>query len=174
MNIMSNLLLVFAKIGAFSFGGGYVMIPLMQREVVEKFHWISQESFIDMIAISQSTPGPIAVNIATFTGYKVNGVWGSVVATFAVTIVTFTLTLILMRKLDDLKENKEMQDFFYGLRPAVVITIFAVAIKLGKSAVIDWFSWGIMLIVVLGIQKFKIHPLLCILGSGILGVIIYH
>lgn len=171
--MMVELLWTFIKIGAFSFGGGYVMIPLIQREVVEFHQWISEPHFLDMIAISQSTPGPIAVNTATFAGYKVAGFWGALTATVGVTIVSFIMVVILSHHMKALKENKSFNRFFYGLRPAVVAMIFTVALKLGKVAVADGISIGIMAATMIAILKFRWHPLLCILGSGIIGIVVY-
>lgn len=168
-----KLLWTFIKIGAFSFGGGYVMIPLIQREVVETYHWISESMFLDMIAISQSTPGPIAVNTATFAGFQVAGFWGSMTATIGVTCVSFVLVVILSHKMNALKDNQKVNRFFYGLRPAVVAMILTVAIKLGKVAMQDIYAIIIGGAVLIAIQKFRVHPLICILGSGIIGIVLY-
>jgi len=173
MNTIIELFYVFLKIGAFSFGGGYVMIPLIQREVVEMRPWIADDLFIDMIAISQSTPGPIAVNTATFAGYQVNGFLGAVAGTLGVTIVSFILVLILSKSIESLQENKGIKRFFYGLRPAVVAMIIGVAIKLSKTGIVDKYSLMILIAVIVAIQKFRIHPLLCIITSGIIGIAVY-
>lgn len=173
MNIIIEIFYVFLKIGAFSFGGGYVMIPLIQREVVEMRHWISNDFFINIIAISQSTPGPIAVNTATFAGYKVSGFYGAIAGTIGVTLVSFCLVVILSKSVDKMKNNKSLNRFFYGLRPAVVAMIIGVAIKLSKTAIIDVYSILILIGVIIGIQKFRVHPLICIGLSGIIGIIVY-
>jgi len=173
MNILLNLLLTFMKIGAFSFGGGYVMIPLIQREVVEMHQWVTESMFIDMIAISQSTPGPIAVNTATFAGYQVGGIMGAAIATLGVTSVSFCLIVWITVKMASAKGNELVHCFFYGLRPAVVAMLAGVALKLGNVAIGDMFGGLIFIGVFIGVSKFKLHPLLGIIGSGILGIVLY-
>lgn len=173
MNIISEIFYVFIKIGAFSFGGGYVMIPLIQREVVEIRNWINDDFFINIIAISQSTPGPIAVNTATFAGYEVGGLYGAVAGTIGVTIVSFCLVIMLSKSIEKMKNNKSINRFFYGLRPAVVAMIIGVALKLSKTAIIDIYSVLILIAVIISIQKFRVHPLICIGISGIIGIMVY-
>ena len=106
MKLLIKLYLAFLKIGTFRFGGGYAMLPFIQKEIVEKNNWISSTEFTDIIGISQMTPGPVAINSATFVGYKINGVIGSIVATLGVITTSFILVIIINRVLDKFKESK--------------------------------------------------------------------
>ena len=173
MELLLKLFITFIKIGSFSFGGGYVMIPLIQNEVVELNQWISETAFIDMIAISQSTPGPIAVNTATYVGYEVMGFWGALVGTLAVTIISFLFVLIVSLKMEDLKNKDSVTRFFYGLRPAVVAMILGVTYKLGSVAIVDKWSVAICVGVILLVGKMKVHPIVSIVLSGLAGIVIY-
>ena len=109
MKLLIKLYLAFLKIGTFSFGGGYAMLPFIQKEIVEKNDWISSTEFTDIIGISQMTPGPVAINSATFVGYKINGVIGSIVATLGVITSSFILVIIINRVLDKFKESKTVK-----------------------------------------------------------------
>ena len=112
-----HLFLIFLKIGAFTFGGGYAMIPLIQREIVEEKKWISENDLLDMIAISESTPGPLGINMATYVGYTTSGVLGSFVATMGIVLPTVLLVLCIAKFLQSFKDNKYVQGAMYGLRP---------------------------------------------------------
>ena len=106
MNILVSLFLTFLKIGTFSFGGGYAMIPFMQREIIENHNWISNNVFMDIIGISQMTPGPVSINSATFIGFKVSGILGSVAATLGVVTTSFILVSIASKAMEKFKESK--------------------------------------------------------------------
>ena len=121
-NILS-LFLTFFKIGMFTFGGGYAMISLMQKEVVDNKKWVTEEDMSDMIVISESTPGPVAVNIATFVGYKVAGFFGSLCATLGVVSPSFFIIVLLASILDKLQNNNIFQNAFFGIRAAVIALI---------------------------------------------------
>ena len=106
MNILVSLFLTFLKIGTFSFGGGYAMIPFMQREIIENHNWISNNVFMDIIGISQMTPGPVSINSATFIGFKVSSILGSVAATLGVVTTSFILVSIASKAMQKFKESK--------------------------------------------------------------------
>jgi len=117
------LFLTFFKIGAFTFGGGYAMIPLIQREAVEKQKWVSDEDILEIIAIAESTPGPIAINAATFVGFKTCGFWGAFWATFGVVLPSFVIITIISRVLEQFQELRAVRYAFMGIRAGVLALI---------------------------------------------------
>lgn len=127
-----KLFLTFLKLGAFTFGGGYAMIPLIQKEMVEKQKWITDEEMLDMFAIAESTPGVIAVNTATFVGYKIGGVLGSIIATVAITAPAFVIISVISLFFTQFLAFKWVAYAFSGIRVAVVVLIINAALKLGK------------------------------------------
>ena len=131
-NRLWKLFLVFAKIGAFTFGGGYAMIPLIQKEIVENQKWATDEEVLDMFAIAESTPGVISVNTATFVGYKVAGFWGAVVATLSVIAPAFFIISVISLFFAQFVALKWVAYAFEGIRVAVVVLIINAAFKLGK------------------------------------------
>lgn len=168
----------YLKIGFFGFGGGYAMLSLIHSEVVVRNEWLTNGEFSDIIAISQMTPGPIALNSATYIGYEVAGVLGSVVATTAVCIPALTLMMLLTRFFLKLHNNRYVQSVVLAMRPVVVGMIMSAALLLifphsddGRSFIDGW-SWLIFALALLGSAK-KINPILIIVVSGIAGVVIY-
>ena len=130
----------FLKIGAFTFGGGYAMIPLLEQEIVEKHKWINEEDIVDIIAISESTPGVIAINFATYIGYKVNGFWGSLIATIGVALPSFLIILLVSMFLNAFQGNPYIQNFLMGIKVGVVVLLFKAIVKLSKVCKNDTFS----------------------------------
>ncbi len=130
----------FMKIGAFTFGGGYAMIPLLEQEIVEKHGWINEEDIVDIIAISESTPGVIAINFATYVGYKVNGFWGSLISTIGVALPSFLIIVMISLFLNAFQGNQYIQNFLMGIKVGVVVLLFKAVFKLGKSCNKDAFS----------------------------------
>ena len=168
----------YLKIGFFGFGGGYAMLSLIHSEVVVRNEWLTNGEFSDIIAISQMTPGPIALNSATYIGYEVAGVLGSMVATTAVCIPALTLMMLLTRFFLKLHNNHYVQSVVLTMRPVVVGMIMSAALLLifpysddGRSFIDGW-SWLIFALALLGSAK-KINPILLIVVSGIAGVVIY-
>ena len=173
MTALLKLFLTFLKIGAFSFGGGYAVLSLIQKEVIESSGWILPEDFIDIVAIAEMTPGPIAVNSSTFVGYKVGALAGSALATFGVVLVPITVTLLVSVYYNKFKHLKQVNWIIRGIRPAVLGLIAAACIKIGKVSIVDFKGIIIALLVFLGIYKFKINPIIAILISGVLGIVLY-
>jgi chromate transporter len=155
----------FFKIGAFTLGGGYAMIPLFQREIVDKKRWIGEEEFVELLAIAQSTPGPIALNTAIFTGYKTKRVWGSIVAGLGIALPSFIAILLIVYFFTDFKNHPQVERVFKGIRPAVVALIVAPLWKMGKSAGITWKTIWVPVGVVLLITFVGISPVYVILGT---------
>lgn len=173
MNIIAKLFLTFLKIGTFSFGGGYAMIPFIQREIIEKHHWINDSVFMDIIGISQMTPGPIAVNSATFVGFKLSGVLGSVGATLGVVTTSFILVSIASKAMEKFKESKVLKAALLGMRPVLIALIIQAFVDLAKDAYVDVKSVIITVIIGVILLSKKVHPILSIVIAGILGIIFY-
>lgn len=171
--MLLQLFLTFAKIGAFSFGGGYAMIPLISKEVVDVRNWLSMQEFIDVIALSQATPGPIAINSATFVGYKVTGFWGSVAATLGVVTPSFAIMLILGYLFFKYREMPLVKDIFKGIRPVVVALIMSAAISVLPSTltgVVPGVVAGLSIVAILGLN---VDPIVVLLAAGLSGLILY-
>ena len=173
MSILVEIFLSFLKIGAFSFGGGYAMLPLIEREIVTNHNWITFKEFIDIIGISQMTPGPIAINSATFVGFKVSGVLGSIAGTLGVVSFSFILVSIANHYILKFKESHIMKAALAGMRPALIGLIISVFLSLGRESYKDIKSIVIGIIVFSLLLINKIHAILIIIISGILGIIFY-
>ncbi len=168
-----KLFLTFLKIGAFSFGGGYAMLPLIEQEIVYVNQWLTQSEFVDIIAISQMTPGPIAVNAATFVGFKHLGVMGAIVATFGVVCCSFFLVTILATVITKHYKSFVVTGIFAGIRPGVIGLIAAACISLFRSSIVDLKGLIIGLIILFMLQRTKLHPIALIFISGVMGIALY-
>jgi chromate transporter len=173
LGILIQLFLIFLKIGAFSFGGGYAMLPLIEREIVNNKSWINYQEFSDIIGISQMTPGPIAINSATFVGYKVAGFWGSFAATLGVVSFSFLLVSIANHYILKFKESKALGAALMGMRPALIGLIISAFLSLAKGAYKDFKSVFIGIIIMGALLSKKIHPILVIVIAAVLGIILY-
>lgn len=172
MNLLIQLYLSFLKIGLFGFGGGYAMISLIQDELVQR-GWLSIERYIDIIAIAEITPGPIAINSGTFVGFSVSSFWGAFFATLGVITPSFVLVILLARFFGKVKDSPHVNAILQLLRPAVIGLILAAAFSFGKSNIIDWKSLLISITVFTTMLKTKINPIMLIILSGITGIIIF-
>ncbi|HHW17775.1 MAG TPA: chromate transporter [Firmicutes bacterium] len=168
-----DLLVSFMKIGAFSFGGGYAMIPLITREVVTNRGWLDLTEFIDVLAISQGTPGPIAINSATYVGYKVAGVFGSVMATAGVVLPSFVIMLVLGLLFLKYREVPFVKDMLSGIRPVVVALILSAALSVLSSSVTGIVPAVVSAAVVVAVLAFNVDPILLLVVSGVLGFFMY-
>ena len=177
--IYLQLLYSYLKIGFFGFGGGYAMLSLIQNEVVVQNQWMTNAEFTDIVAISQMTPGPIAINSATYIGYTVAGFWGSVVATTAVCLPALTLMILITRFFLHLRDNRYVKGVIAGMKPVVVGMIGAAALLLmfPKSAdgasFIDGWSWALFAAAMVASLK-KVNPILLIVLGAVAGVAIYY
>ena len=170
--ILIKLFWEFFKIGAFTFGGGYAMIPLIEKEIVNKYHWLTLEQFTDLIAISEMTPGPVAVNSATFVGYKVAKFWGAVASTLGVILPSFLIIWAIATVFFQFQNNPTVQAAFKGLRPAVLGLIIVAALSVGKVSILSGYkSLIIVLGTIIALSIFKIHPILVLLISAIVGIV---
>lgn len=178
MMIYLQLFLSYLKIGFFGFGGGYAMLSLIQNEIVEQRGWLTATQFADIVAVSQITPGPIAINSATYIGYAVAGFAGSVIATFAVCLPSLTLMLLLTRFFLRHRENRFVQSVVKAVSPVVVGMITSAALLLmfprsGENTnFTDVWSWLLFVACLYGSFR-KVNPILMIILSALAGVVIY-
>jgi chromate transporter len=179
MMMLLELFWIFFKIGLFSFGGGYAMIPLIQNEIVSR-GWLSAETFANIIGIAEMTPGPIAINMATFVGYKTIGFFGSVMATMGVAMPSLLLILLISKVFFKYQNHPLKKAIFYGMRPVIVGLILSAAYFIAETSIftikpdgsfaalllsIDWVSAGIAVLTIVCIKKYRIHPIIQ-LGIG--------
>ena len=167
---LEKLFVTFARIGLFTFGGGYAMIPLIQREAAEKNRWISEHDLLDITAIAESTPGPIAVNAATFVGQKVAGVAGAACATLGVVLPSFLILLVLSWIPDAFRQLEPVRYAFVGIRACVLALLVRAAITLGRQCPKNRFAYAVMA-AAFGLSLFTgVRVILLILGSALLGL----
>jgi chromate transporter len=164
----------FFKIGIFVFGGGYAMIPLIQQEVVTRHNWMSEEEFIDMLAITQSAPGPVAVNAAIFIGYKMNRLTGAIAALLGTIIPSFMIILFLATFLSTQSDHYYLNRFFEGVRPAIVALILGVGLKTSRKIINSFFSLALGTITLGLLLILDLHPFLLILFGALAGVLYNH
>ncbi|MBR2663386.1 MAG: chromate transporter [Clostridia bacterium] len=171
MKELADLFITFARIGDLTFGGGYAMLPMLQREVVEKRGWAANEELMDYYAIGQCTPGIIAVNTATFIGNKTKGVIGGIVATLGVVFPSLIIISIIAAFISNFAELAAVRNAFAGIRVCVVVLILNAVIKLGKASVKDAVGAAIFLLVLIGSVVWDVTPVLFVILAGITGVV---
>ncbi len=171
IKLLLTVFWVFFRIGAFTFGGGYAMIPLISEETVEKRKWISESDILDIIAIAESTPGPVAINSATFVGYRVAGFWGSFFATLGVVTPSFVIILIISHILSEFKEFKAVQYAFKGIRAGVLALILKAVIKMYKQCPKGVFYYIIMLLSFSAVAFFDVPVIYCIIACALVGLV---
>lgn len=164
------LFFTFLKIGAFTFGGGYAMIPLIEKEVVHRHKWITDEDILDVVAIAESTPGPIAVNAATFVGYKVAGFAGAFFSTLGVVLPSFMIILILSWFINAFEHLQVVKDAFWGVRIAVLALICKALITMYKSCPKDILSYLLMVFAFVSVIFFNLNVLIVIIVCAIVGI----
>ena len=172
---MKELLLlfaVFAKIGGLTFGGGYAMLPILQREVVDKRQWATQEELMDYFAIGQCTPGIIAVNTATFIGYKRKGVLGAIFATLGVVAPSVVIITVIAAFIRNFQHIEAVQWAFEGIRAAVVALILSAVIKLGKKSLVDVATVVIFLVVAVLSAVTDLSPAMFVVAAGLCGLLL--
>jgi len=172
MNIYVDLFLTFAKIGACTFGGGYAMLPILQREVVESRHWATDEELSDYFAIGQCTPGIIAVNTSTFIGAKQRGIPGGILATLGVVFPSIVIITIVAACLSQFQDIPAVNHAFNGIRACVCVLILNAVIKLAKSSLVDLPAAIIFAIVFIISALFGFSPAIMVVIAGLLGYVI--
>lgn len=159
---LKDLFLVFMKIGAFTIGGGYAMIPLIKAEL-DKRKWIGEDELPDIIALAQSAPGILAVNVSIFTGYKIRGVKGSIAATVGSVLPSFLIILTIAMAFTNFQDNPVVISIFKGIRPVVVALIAAPMISMAKKSNTTWWSWVITVISLLLVSFLEVSPIYIII-----------
>ena len=174
MNIYLEIFTTFSKIGAFTIGGGYAMIPVIQREIVEKRGWVNNEEFMDMLAISQSAPGILAINISIFIGQRLRGVKGSIIAATGTALPSFVMILLIAMFFSNFRDNEIVNRVFMGIRPVVVALIAVPLISLSRSTKLNRYTSFIPLISVLLIVMLGISPVYLIIAGAVLGLFYFY
>lgn len=172
MNELFNLFSTFFRIGGLTFGGGYAMLPMLEKEVVDEKKWATSEELLDYYAIGQATPGIIAVNTATFVGYKVKGILGALFATAGVVFPSLVIIIIIAICLQNFAKYEIVQRAFSGIRVAVAVLIIDAIAKLWKNSVIDKVGILIFLVTFIFGSFFNISPIYIVISSAILGIIL--
>ena len=150
---------VFFKIGAFTFGGGFAMLPIIQQEVVNKKKWVEDEDFLDVISIAQSSPGPVAVNTSIYIGYKIKGLTGAIAAVLGTVLPSFIIILIIAMFFYQFKGNAIIEKVFLGIRPAVVALILSALYGLLRKSHFNNFQLLLAIATALIIVFFDINPI---------------
>lgn len=171
MNPYFQLFKIFFKIGAFTIGGGYAMVPIIEDQIVIKRKWLSQEDFIDLLAVAQSAPGILAVNISIFIGYKLKGFKGAVISTLGSVLPSFLIILSIAMFFQTFKDNTYVEKAFKGIRPAVVALIAAPTFTMAKSAKISRYNIWIPIVSALLIWLLGVSPIWIIICAGSMGFI---
>lgn len=166
-----ELFLTFAKIGLFTFGGGYAMIPIMERETVENKKWISGEELLDIIVIAESTPGPIAINAATFIGKKVGGFTGAFFATLGVVLPSFFIILAVSYFFEAFREISVVRYAFWGIRAGVLALILKALYSMFKKCSQDILSYSIILLSAAVVLMFNVNVMIVIAVCAVIGIV---
>ncbi|HEY8361253.1 MAG TPA: chromate transporter [Tissierellaceae bacterium] len=169
--MLFSMFITFFKIGAFTFGGGYAMIPIIQEELVDKKKWIDDDEFMDAIAVAQGSPGPVAVNTSIYVGYKIKGLPGAISATLGTVLPSLLIILAIAMFFYQYRENAIIDKVFLGIRPAVVALILSAVYKMMKKSKFGYKRLLISLGTVLIIVFFSISPIYLIIAAGIGGIV---
>lgn len=172
-NLFLQMCLSFIKIGAFCFGGGYAAVGLIESEVVKTMNWLTPEQYINIIAIAEMTPGPIAANTATFAGYMMLGPLAGIMCTLSIILIPCMLALLTAFFFEKVKGNPTVQVAVKGIRPAAIGIIAAAGISIAKAGITDLWSIGLFAIAAFIIFKLKKSPIMALLACGALGIVIY-
>ena len=168
-----DLFITFFKIGLFTFGGGYAMLSVIERETVQKHQWLTTNDMMSLVVIAESTPGPIAVNAATYVGFKQRGVLGAIVSTFALVLPSFVIISCLYFVIDALIGNRWFDAAFKGISCCVVVLVLNAFIKLAFNEKQDWFGWLAMIFATIVSLFTEFSVVLVILIGATIGLIIY-
>ncbi|TBL80459.1 chromate transporter [Paenibacillus thalictri] len=184
MGELLTLLLVFFQIGLFSIGGGYAIIPFIQDQAVEKYAWVSQRVFTDIITISQMTPGPLAVNTSTFVGLQIAGIPGAMIATFGCVISGVGISILLYRFFQRFNKSVYVFEVLNGLRSAslgliisatgtiLLLTFFGTS-AISEAGDVDWLAAALFAASLLALRRWKMNPILLMVLTGVVGGVIY-
>ncbi len=170
---MLRLFLIFFRLGMFTLGGGYAMVPLIEDEIVVKNKWLDEDDFLDVIAMSQSLPGPLAVNVSTFVGYRIYKKRGAFICALGTVLPSFLIVLMVASVLSSFYKNPYVIKFFSGVRPAVAALIVSAVYRLRKGVEVNLFSALFFIVSVIAILVMSINPAFVILFSAISGIYLY-
>jgi chromate transporter len=168
-NMLLKFFLTCNKIGAFTLGGGYAMIPIMEEEFVDKNHWLGKQEFIDIMVVAQTTPGIFSIDMASHIGYKMKGVWGGIVGALGIAFPSIIVILLIAMFFRNFKDNPWVEKFFEGVRPVVVALIASPCFKMAKTANISWKNIWIVIVSCLLIWLLKVNPVWIIIVAGTAG-----
>ena len=168
-NIYWTSFKTFFKIGAFTLGGGYAMIPIIEEEVVNKNKWVSHEEMLDLIAVAQTCPGALAVNMSVYIGYKLRKMGGAICATLGVALPSFVIILLIAMFFHQFQDNEVVRSVFNGIRPAVVALICAPVFSMGRAARISWINCWIPIACALLIWLLEVNPIFILTAAGMCG-----
>ncbi len=157
------------KIGAFTLGGGYAMIPIMEQEFVDKNHWMDRQEFMDIMVVAQTTPGIFSIDMASHIGYKLRGVWGGIVGALGIALPSIIAILLIAMFFHTFRDNVYVAKFFRGVRPAVVALIAAPCFKMAQSANINRYNFWIPVVCCVLIALLGVSPIYIIIIAGIGG-----
>ncbi len=169
---MLTMFITFMKVGLFSFGGGYAILAMLQQEIVSNHGWLTATEFADIVAISQMTPGPVAINAATFIGFKSYGFWGAFLCTLGVILPTLILMMVLTHTYIVLQQKDWFKSMFKNLRLLSIGLIAAAMVMIGRSSFPDLFSVGVFVICFFVVWRWKVNPIYMLLGTAVFGMIL--
>jgi chromate transporter len=171
LGLLITLSAIFLRMGSVTFGGGLVMVPLIESEVVNNHHWLTHQEFADAFALGQITPGPVLIT-ATFVGYRVAGTLGALVATISIFLPAFLMTIAAASSLKRFRSNEQVQSFLRGVAPAVVGLLVAAALSVGRAGIHTWVGLAIMIIAIVTLIRFRPNAFWVILGAGVARVLL--
>lgn len=171
LSLLITLSAIFLRIGSVTFGGGLVMVPLIESEVVNTNHWLTHQEFADAFALGQITPGPVLIT-ATFVGYRVAGTLGALVATISIFLPAFLMTIAAAHSLRRFRNNEQVQAFLRGVAPAVVGLLVAAALSVGRAGIHSWVGLSIMILAMYVLVRYRPNAFWVILGAGVLRVLV--
>ena len=169
MSSYAQIFLTFAKIGSFTIGGGFAMVQMMEKEVVDNKHWLSHEEFMNTLVVAQSTPGLFAIDMASHIGMRLKGVTGGIVGALATALPSIVAILLIAIFFQPFKDNVYVEKVFMGVRPCVVALILAPCFGMAKKAKLNKFNFWIPIVAAIPISVFGVSPIWCILAAGIGG-----
>ncbi len=171
MGTKIDMFVTFSKIGSFTLGGGYAMVPLMEKEIVDRKGWLNKEEFMDILAVSQAMPGLFAMNMASHIGHKISGTWGGIVCALAVAFPSIVSILLIAMFFNAFKDNVYIEKIFKGIRPAVVALIAAPCFSMARSARLSRHNIWIPILSALLIWALGVSPVFIIIAAGIGGFV---
>ncbi len=171
MRLLWQMFLSFLKIGAFTIGGGYAMLSVIENEVVAKRGWVAQEDFLDMVVLAQTAPGVLAMNISILVGQRIAGRWGALVGALGSALPSFVIILVFAIFLNEYQDNVYVMKAFRAIRPAVVALIAVPVFKLGKSAHIGWRTVIIPVVAAIAIWLLGVSPIYIVLIAVLSGLV---